>query len=148
MVRPAVRTAGQCTGMPWTCAVARTARNRRAPPSWRRSVPVTSDAGESAGRPPSRAWSSVCARAGISTGCGDTSIQARYPASASAWTAGRNSTAARRLSYQYPASASGPASHFPDMAEIIGTAAGPGAIPSSAARISSRSASTCGPCEA
>ena len=70
------------------------------------------------------------------------------PAPASARTARSNSTGARRLSYQYPAPASGPSSHSPVIAEIIGTWAGPGVIPATAARISSRIASTWALCEA
>ena len=53
-------------------------------------------------------------------------------------TAAANCTGARRLAYQYPASSSAPSSHCPVIAEIIGTGPGRGLIPSSAARISSR----------
>ena len=59
-----------------------------------------------------------------------------------------NSTGERRLSYQYRAPVSGPSSHRPVIAEIIGIRAGPGVIPSSAARIWSWSCSTCTLCEA
>ena len=59
-----------------------------------------------------------------------------------------NSTGARRLSYQYRGPASGPSSHWPVIAEIIGSWAGAGVMPSRAARIRSWSCSTWGLCEA
>ena len=97
---------------------------------------------------PSAASSRIPVTAAVSTGCAETSMKTRCPEAASTSTARPNSTGARRFSYQYPAPASGPVSHSPLIAEIIGTCAGPGAIPSSAARISSRMASTCALCEA
>ena len=45
-----------------------------------------------------------------------------------------NWTGARRLSYQYRGPASGPSSHWPVIAEIIGIRGGAGVMPSRAAR--------------
>jgi len=84
----------------------------------------------------------------VSTGCGEDSTNTRYPARPSTSTARENSTVARRLAYQYPASSSGPSRYSPVIADTIGTRAGRGATPSSSFRISSRSSSTWGPCEA
>ena len=70
------------------------------------------------------------------------------PEAASARTARSNSTGARRLSYQYPAPASGPASGSPVIADTIGIKAGPGVTGASAATTSSRIRSTWAPCEA
>ena len=75
-------------------------------------------------------------------------MNTRCPEAASTRTARSNSTGARRLSYQYPAPASGPSSHCPVIAETIGTRPGRGVTPASAARISSRIGSTCALCEA
>ena len=75
-------------------------------------------------------------------------MNARCPEAASVLTARSNSTVARRLSYQYPAPASGPSRGSPVIAEIIGIRAGPGVIRASAVRISSLMASTWGLCEA
>ena len=90
----------------------------------------------------------VPAIAAVSTGCGDTSTNTRCPEADSIPRARPNSTGARRLPYQYPASAARPSSHSPVTAETIGILAGPGLMPASAARSSSLISSTCGPCEA
>ena len=94
------------------------------------------------------ASAAVSAIAAVSTGCGDTSTNTRCPEADSTSSARPNSTGARRLPYQYPAPAAVPSSHSAVTAETIGTAAGPGVTPASAARISSLICATWGPCEA
>ena len=91
---PAGSTAVQSTRTPRTCTSARLVSSRAAPPSARRSVPVTTGAA---------AWpacSRVSVIAAVSTGCGDTSMNVPCPDPASTRTARSNSTAPRTLSYQ------------------------------------------------
>jgi hypothetical protein len=90
----------------------------------------------------------VAVIAAISTGCGEDSMNTRYPARSSASIAVENRTGSRRLAYQYAASASGPSRWSPVIADTIGSRAGCGVIPASAVSTSSRMASTCGPWEA
>jgi hypothetical protein len=75
-------------------------------------------------------------------------MNTRCPVPASTVMARANSTGARRLSYQYPAPASGPVSTCPVIAEIIGICPGCGLTPAKASRISWRIGSTRSECDA
>ena len=95
---------------------ARAASSRGAPPSSRRSVPVTTSRGVGA-----RVLEPSRSTAAVSTGCGDTSTNTPCPSAASARTDRRTAPAARRLSYQYPASSLGPVQPLPGHRRDHGT---------------------------
>jgi hypothetical protein len=93
----------QSTATPRTKTSASEASNRDAPPSSRRSVPVTTGPSPRSSSSPAfsaDAASTVSVTAVVSTGCGDVSTNTPWPSRARVVTACEKRTVARRLSYQ------------------------------------------------
>ena len=140
--RPPPSTAAQSTRCRARSTSASDARNRPGPPSSRRSVPVTTGAVR---RP--------CVLQGLGDRRGQHRVRGHldeHPVPGGGQHPHRPVELHRRPQAVIPVPGPGlrPSSDSPVIAETIGTRAGPGVIPASTARISSRISSTCALCEA